>query len=92
MKNNITDGIICYNLNRRGKNRDSFMDNNYTALDFAYWFLWYNQVEQIKKTIDDDDLYEGLSHLKVQKLLYYADGADCFVCVCSVVLSENYGG
>lgn len=50
------------------------MNKKFTALDIANWFLWYNQVEQIEKTIDEDDLYEGLSHLKIQKLLYYADG------------------
>lgn len=50
------------------------MDKKFSALDIANWFIWYNQVEQIEKTIDDDDLYEGLTHLKIQKLLYYADG------------------
>lgn len=47
------------------------------AIDFAYWFVWFNMVKQLENKIQDKDhydVYEGLTHLKVQKLLYFADG------------------
>lgn len=52
------------------------MKERITAYDIANWFLWYNQVQQMKYENDNDnyDVYEGLTHLKIQKLLYYADG------------------
>lgn len=49
----------------------------YKAIDFAYWFIWFNKVKQIENEIIDTDkydVYEGLTHLKVQKLLYFAEG------------------
>ena len=42
----------------------------YDVNDIARWFLQYNQVEQ---KISGDDV-EGISNLKLQKLLYYAQG------------------
>lgn len=71
IENKIIEYKICYN---RISGRGDDMNKKFSALDIANWFIWYNKVEQIDKTIDDDDLYEGLTHLKVQKLLYYADG------------------
>ena len=48
------------------------MKKEFNAIDFANWFLWYNEVEkinQLQSTQDNYDVYEGLTHLKVQKLL-----------------------
>ena len=44
-------------------------ENAYSACDVAEWFLWYN-AEQQKRNLD----VEGISNLKLQKLLYYAQG------------------
>lgn len=41
----------------------------YKAVEIAKWFLQYNALEQ--KLYDD---VEGISNLKLQKLLYYAQG------------------
>ncbi len=51
----------------------------FKAIDFANWFLWYNELQKIQQSSDFDnddnyDVYEGLTHLKIQKLLYFADG------------------
>lgn len=48
----------------------------YEAIDIANWFLWKNKNEKINNEIDNDEyeVYEELTHLKVQKLLYYAQG------------------
>lgn len=48
----------------------------YSAVDIANWFVWKNQICKIENQVDNDnyEVYEGLSHLKVQKLLYYAQG------------------
>lgn len=51
----------------------------YSALDIAKWFLWKNKVEKIENETEYDDkyeVYEGLSHLKLQKLLYFAQGVN----------------
>ena len=55
------------------------MKKKFSALDFANWFLWYNQVQQMKLVNDDYDVYEGLTHLKIQKLLYFADGVNLVI-------------
>ena len=57
------------------------MRDRITAYDVANWFLWYNQVQQMKYESDNDnyDVYEGLTHLKIQKLLYYADGLNLVI-------------
>ena len=44
-------------------------EDKYSACDIAEWLLWYN-AEQQKKNPD----VEGISNLKLQKLLYYAQG------------------
>lgn len=52
------------------------MINSYSALDIALWFIYKTNAE-IKNNLvenDDFDIYEGISHLKLQKLLYYAQG------------------
>ena len=51
------------------------MKRGYAALDIANWFLWYNREQQLEQLQDNNyDVYDGLTHLKIQKLLYYADG------------------
>lgn len=65
---------MCYDLNNRrvmGK-----METKYNAMDIAQWFLWYNDYQKNSQLDADDfyDVYEGITHLKVQKLLYYAEG------------------
>ncbi|MCI8461238.1 MAG: SocA family protein [Bacilli bacterium] len=58
------------------------MEKKYSALDIAKWFLWKNKVEQIENEDESDDkyeVYEGLSHLKLQKLLYFAQGVNLVV-------------
>lgn len=42
----------------------------YKALDIAKWFLWYNN-----KVIMSDEDADYISNLKLQKLLYYAQGS-----------------
>lgn len=51
-----------------------YMKKCYKAIDFANWFLWYNEVQRMQQITDSYDVYEGLTHLKIQKLLYYAEG------------------
>ena len=44
------------------------------AMVIAEWFLWYNKINQDNQILDACDVYEGLTHLKIQKMLYYAEG------------------
>ena len=48
----------------------------FSALDIAIWFLLKNNAEIREHEADNDnyEVYEGISHLKLQKLLYYAQG------------------
>lgn len=48
----------------------------YNAQDIAKWFLYKNYAEQKEKVAlnDDYEVYEGITHLKLQKLLYNAQG------------------
>lgn len=48
----------------------------YTAQEIAKWFLYKNYAEQKQKVAANDDyeVYEGITHLKLQKLLYNAQG------------------
>lgn len=48
----------------------------YTAQDIAKWFLYKNYAEQKQKVASNDDyeVYDGITHLKLQKLLYNAQG------------------
>lgn len=50
--------------------------NSFTAIDIANWFLWKNEVERIENENDSNDyeVYEKLTHLKLQKLIYFAQG------------------
>jgi len=49
---------------------------NYTSLDIATWFIYKTNAEKKEsQAINDNyEVYEGLTHLKLQKLLYYAQG------------------
>ena len=48
----------------------------FSALDIATWFLLKNnaEVREHEATNDNYEVYEGITHLKLQKLLYYAQG------------------
>lgn len=48
----------------------------FSALQIAIWFLLKNnaEVREHEATNDDYEVYEGITHLKLQKLLYYAQG------------------
>lgn len=48
----------------------------YTAQEIAKWFLYKNYVEQKEKVASNDnyEVYDGITHLKLQKLLYNAQG------------------
>ena len=47
----------------------------FNALDIALWFLAKVHSEKSEiDTNDEYDVYEGITHLKLQKLLYYAQG------------------
>ena len=45
----------------------------YNALDIAYWFIAQNDLRQHENNLNED-AYEGLTNMKVQKLLYFAQG------------------
>lgn len=44
------------------------MRTKYNAMDIAQWFLWYNDYQKNVQLDADDiyDVYEGITHLKVQ--------------------------
>ncbi len=48
----------------------------FSALDVALWFLAKNHSKEKEFITDDEnyEVYEGITHLKLQKLLYYAQG------------------
>ena len=48
----------------------------FSALEIAIWFLLKNNAEDREhEAINDDyEVYEGITHLKLQKLIYYARG------------------
>ncbi|MBO6243453.1 MAG: SocA family protein, partial [Clostridia bacterium] len=48
----------------------------YSAKDIAVWFLFKNNAEVREHEVANDEyeVYEGITHLKLQKLLYYAQG------------------
>lgn len=50
----------------------------FSAKDIAIWFLLKNNAEVKEHVVTNDDeeyeVYEGITHLKLQKLLYYAQG------------------
>lgn len=48
----------------------------FSALDISLWFLAKNHAETKENLSDDEnyEVYEGITHLKLQKLLYFAQG------------------
>lgn len=52
------------------------MKNGYCALDIATWFIYKtNSEKKENQAVNDNyEVYEDLTHLKLQKLLYYAQG------------------
>ena len=48
----------------------------YSALEIAKWCLLKNNAEVVEhEAVNDNyEVYEGITHLKLQKLLYYAQG------------------
>ncbi len=50
----------------------------YSAKEIAVWFIYKNNAEKKEnQAVNDEEpyeVYEGISHLKLQKLLYYAQG------------------
>lgn len=71
--------IKCYHKNEN--RRTSEMKGRVKAIDVAKWFVWKTHMEQLENIYEDDDyeVYEGITHLKVQKLLYYAQGINLAV-------------
>lgn len=73
-----TQKKLCYSLikNRIEGKRTGRMKKNYTAMEIAQWFLWFNLVQKNQEIDDDEnyDVYEGFTHLKIQKLLYFSEG------------------
>lgn len=51
-------------------------ESKYTAQEIAIWLLYKNYAEKKEKIAvnDEYEVYEGITHLKLQKLLYYAQG------------------
>ena len=45
----------------------------FKATEIALWFIYRSNAEQ-KEHYDSEELFEGISDLKLQKLLYYAQG------------------
>ena len=56
--------------------------NRYRALDIATWFIYKTSAEKKENQAENDtyEVYEGLTHLKLQKLLYYAQGIYLSLC------------
>ena len=52
------------------------MNRGYSALDIATWFIYKNNAEKKETQAINDyyEVYENLTHLKLQKLLYFAQG------------------
>ena len=68
---------ICYLISGIKDNyRSKIMKNEYSALDIATWFIYKNNAMKKEIQVDNEDyeVYEDLTHLKLQKLLYYAQG------------------
>ena len=66
---------MCYSIFRIGRDEVDIM-GKYSALDIATWFIYKTNAEKRENQAENDtyEVYEGLTHLKLQKLLYYAQG------------------
>lgn len=58
----------------------------YSALDIANWFIYKtnSEMKEHQSSSDEYDIYEGITHLKLQKLLYFAQGMCLSVYECSL--------
>lgn len=65
----------CYHIYKMKVVRVKNMER-YSALDIATWFIYKTNAEKKENQAINDtyEVYEGLTHLKLQKLLYYAQG------------------
>ena len=50
----------------------------YTAMEIAYWFIFQNFLKQRENiaTNEDYETYDGITHFKLQSLLYNAQGCN----------------
>ena len=62
----------------------------FSAIDIAIWFILKNNAEVLEHeaTNDDYEVYEGITHLKLQKLLYYAQGV-CLAITGNTLFNEE---
>lgn len=60
--------------------------SKYSALDIATWFIYKTNAEKKENQAINDtyEVYEGLTHLKLQKLLYYAQGINLSMNGCTL--------
>lgn len=69
---------LCYSLVEIIRNRikGEIMRREYSALDIATWFIYKTnaEIKENQAVNDEFEVYEGLTHLKLQKLLYFAQG------------------
>lgn len=67
---------LCYSLFRIGYSKGVGKMKKYSACDIATWFIYKNNAEkrEIQAKNDNYEVYEDLTHLKLQKLLYFAQG------------------
>ena len=69
--------VLCYDkFDSRGKGSRIIMKKGYDVLDIATWFIYKTNAEkkEIQANNDNIEVYEGLTHLKLEKLLYFAQG------------------
>ena len=68
---------LCYTYYSKKIRRGcGIMKGRYSAMDIATWFIYKTNSEKKENVAinDDYEVYEGLTHLKLQKLLYFAQG------------------
>lgn len=58
----------------------------YKAIEIAYWFLFKNYSEKIQNETNEEK-YDGISNMKLQKLLYFAQG--CFLALFNKKLFDD---
>ena len=65
----------CYHIYKMKVVRVKNMER-YSELDIETWFIYKTNAEKKENQAINDtyEVYEGLTHLKLQKLLYYAQG------------------
>lgn len=80
----------CYHRIKIGEYVRLIMNKKYSALDIATWFIYKNNAEKKEYQVSNDyyEVYEDLTHLKLQKLLYFAQGIS-LAKTDSVLFNEN---